>query len=315
MTDAQARAYKYLSEAIAEYDGPEREEFEFTVAAVRDRFLSNGVAAVTVRKKRVFIGMPRHSNIEPETWHAAHDAGSDGRVDAKLQDRCSSLLCAGFNECWADCVNGDFGPFDYFVLLHSDVRPQGKWIDEMIARCDEYDAIHVVAAIKDMRALTSTAVGPIDELFHRVRRITVPELLKMPDTFGYLKACEVLEEPVRSDWCLLPNTGCFMVKLGRWAIGFPGFTIRDRLVVRFPDGRSVLPNEALQMRVDGADMTGARVCAEVSPEDWNFGRWAASVGLRVGGTRGVKLDHFGKMTFPNYEPWGIWSRDEHYFSS
>lgn len=249
-------------------------------------------------KPSVFVAMPRYGSVEPESRIAAFVQATDGDVDVTVSDRCSSLLANSFNHAWCECVNAK--KHDFFCLIHADIAPSGMWLDIMVEECEEFDVLHVPVAIKDQRGTTSTAVGQVEDEWARVRRITVHELLQMPMTFG---AEEIGVEP---GWCLLPNTGLFLVKLAPWSRRMPGFTIKDR-IVNVSDSHGVLPAD----HPDAPDH--GTLHDQVVPEDWGFGRWCATQGLRVGATRKVNVDHIGRATYPNYAKFGIWTRDEYFF--
>lgn len=235
---------------------------------------------------RVFIGLPRYGQVDPEQQRSALlHATAD--VDVVVGDRCTSLLANGFNELWCQAAND--GSFSHWMLLHSDCAPQGPWLDTMLGEMDRCsaDVLHACTAIKDVRGLTSTAVGDLTNEWAPVRRVAVRELPKLPVTFG-VEATESLwgwtRDPARH---LLPNTGVMLVKFGSWVREFPGFCIRDRIV-------------------------GDPRVAQVVPEDWNFGFWCARRGLRVLATRAVSVDHYGRSVYATDRAWGEWDTDKYF---
>ncbi len=246
------------------------------------------------RKPTVLLAAPRYGPCEREVEAAIVRQATGGRFSTFTIDMPGSALPWGFNKCWSEWVN-DPKPKDYFVMLHSDVYPtEGGWVDVLIDALEEakVDIMHAVVAIKDERGLTSTALGDLDP-FNRVRRVTTTELSKLPDLFLVDHVWKSLGGEWPDPFHLLPNTGCMAVKLGGWCWEFPGFHFLDRLIDH--------PDEV------GKDLGGRRPrrLAQFSPEDWNFGRWLAENGLKVGGTRRLKVSHFGRHGFANWIAWGM----------
>jgi len=235
-------------------------------------------------KKRVLLSLPRCGQVEPESRFSGLGGGWHGdHFHVFTLDNSNSALTWNFNNAWCEFLNGDYA---YFGMLHSDIAVSGPWINALADALNERDAgiAHMVMAIKDERGLTSTAIGDPGDPWRPVRRITANELMGLPLVFdvhdlSYLQ--------YRGERCLLPNTGCMLVKRGDWCEKFPGFEIRNRLI-----------------EVDG------KRHAQFEPEDWNFGRWAANNGVRVIGSRQCETTHFGRFGFKNNYSWGAWKFDE-----
>ncbi len=275
-----------------------------------------------VARKRVFLAIPHTGHVELSTAMATFcHSTTDPRFGIHVTDQSSSLLAYGFNMKFADCISSP-QPFDYFCLLHSDIyphmeKPDQNWVATLIDELEAggYDAIHAVTAIKDPRGLTSTAIGRIDDEWAKVRRITIDEEIELPETWDMELLRKHLprfdEGPLKGHrLCLLPNTGVLMLKLGPWVDRFPGFTIRDRLIKYFPATKLVVPNDV------SCNASRSEYCyrAQVVPEDWGFGRWCAQNGLRVGCTRKVRTDHYGRTAFPNHQKWGMQKIDEYFLN-
>lgn len=240
--------------------------------------------------KTVLMALPRLGQPEFEQCQAAMCFASADRFGVTMDPQPSSLLAFGFNKAWCNFANG---PFDYFAMLHADIFPHGPWLDTMIDELENggYGVLHAAVAIKDTRGLTSTAIGSVDDLFGLVRRITVTELQKLPETFGYPEAIKVLEMPEKPRHGILPNTGVMLVKRDGFPFdSFRGFGIIDQIS-------------------KGAD---GKWKADVEPEDWAFGRWCGRNGVKVGCTRRVTTSHMGRASFPNNEAWGQWATDLHH---
>lgn len=277
-----------------------------------------------VAQKRVFLALPHTGHVELVTAMAAFcHSTTDPRFGINVADQCSSLLAYGFNIKWCDCISDPQG-FDYFLLLHSDIFPHldqgtiGNWVSVLIDELEShgYDAIHACSPIKDARGLTSTGVGRIDDEWAKIRRITVDELHELPETWDIdtLKTAlpKMDQGPlVGHRLCLLSNTGVLLVKIGPWVDRFPGFTIKDRIVKYFPKTGMVIPNDV------PCTASRSEYCyrAQVVPEDWGFGRWCAQNGLRVGCTRKVRVDHYGRQAFPNHQKWGQQKNDDYHFNN
>lgn len=253
---------------------------------------------------KVYLAVPRLGSPEFECTMALLMSSVREDAEVCVDSISSSLLAFGFNRMWCKFANDP--SYDYMVMLHSDhgpqvradikkERPQLTWLELLIEEleAEKCQAMHAVAAIKDVLGTTSTALGHRDAKFEPVRRITVRELMKLPDTFTTKDCVEGL------DWfgqqpngrALLPNTGVLAIKREGFPFEkFPGFCITD----------------AVQRDAEG------KYVALVEPEDWAFGRWCAREGLRVGGTKKVVTHHYGRSDFHTEEPWGMWERDENW---
>lgn len=235
--------------------------------------------------QKVFIGLPRLGQIEAESAVSAYVQATDGRFAVQAMASCSSLLANGFNHLFCNFLNDP--SYDYFALHHADVYPHGQWLDVMAAALDTHqaDVIHAVVPIKDLRGLTSTAVGSVGDKWS-CRRLTLTEIAKLPDVFDAEDVIRTLPGPWLPYPILLPNTGVLLIRRAEWCKTFPGFCITDRIY--HADGKAI---------------------AAVEPEDWAFGRWCAANGVRVLGTKAVKVDHYGRTAFPSYSAWGEWETD------
>lgn len=279
-----------------------------------------------VNGKRVFIGVPYHSGIEPEVSQAVYCSAGQGdpRFAVVVETRLSSLLCMGFNACWCDCQNSQ-EPFDYWLLNHADVQavnPDGcSWLARMVDLLEEHklDGLHVACTIKDNQGLSSTALGLLHDQWAPIRKLTLHELQELPEVFTtddfqehkwtdswastadswHWRASWLGEEGERPQVVLLPNTGLLLLKRGPWWDRFPGFNIQDRVVALCRDG-SLCPVEDY----DWENQPRVARASQVVPEDWNFGRWAALNGLRIGGTIAIETKHCGKAMYSNKVPYG-----------
>lgn len=250
---------------------------------------------------KIFLGQPCYGSIEMESADAVDKAlAGDSPHELTIMRLSSSLLANCFNTLLATCLQSnveatsDEELFDYFCLLHADVAPEAGWLETMIAELERYhlDVLHAVCAMKDGKGRTSTAGAYSDDPWEPVRRLTMTELKKLWPTFtsGILR--EQLDPEIK---ILLPNTGCMLLKVDEWLANFPGFEIRDRLVMEPSPGHRAAHWQAWTVS-----------------EDWNFGYWCAANGVRVGATTKVRTRHIGRTQFKTGVVWGE-ERDETYF--
>jgi len=123
--------------------------------------------------------------------------------------------------------------------------------------------------------LTSTAVAFSRDIWGPKRRITTRELERLPMVFS----AESLRPIFGDVYCLLPNTGCMLLR-GDWLKDCPAFTIIDRIVKR-----------------------GGKHKAENVSEDWLLGYWLAERGLKAGAIK-IPTTHYGRTSYSTAKPWG-----------
>jgi predicted O-methyltransferase YrrM len=235
---------------------------------------------------RILLAHPSYGAVERESYDSEkHSVPHDGQIEVHILPPKSSLLAHGFNDAVVACNRR--GGYDAFALIHADISCQAGWLAKMwqIMQDRELQVLHTIAPIKNSDGLTSTALAYSDDPWSLVRRLTMTELHKLPATFDINDIREHLDPDATA---LLPNTGCLLVRAGTWLEDFPGFAIMDRI------------------RRNGEDWD-----SDVVPEDWNFGFWCARTGLSVGGTREVRLSHWGRSGFHNNDIWGM-ETDKHW---
>jgi hypothetical protein len=188
-----------------------------------------------------------------------------------------SLLASNFNQLWCFALNlvhsGE--PVKYFAMLHDDIGPQDYWLDALIAELEDkqLDVLSVAVPIKDNRGMTSMALHSEGENWMPLSRLSMHDIHQLPETF----TSEDVGAP------LLLNTGCWVCKWDQSWCKKVHFEINDRIVF----------NQAAN-----------RFQAQTEPEDWFFSRLCHELGLKVGGTRKISLQHTGEMDFTNTRPWG-----------
>lgn len=171
---------------------------------------------------------------------------------------------------------------DHFAMLHTDIGAERAWIDTLIEELDRTgaDIMSVVVAIKDNRGLTTTGVRYPG--VWGTRRLTMKEVMRLPETFAITDT----DEP---DQILAINTGCWVARFPKdgWPDRFPGFQNEHRIVWR--NGEPV---------------------PDFDSEDWLFSDWAHAQGLKVYATRKVKAFHRGALDYPNDCAWGTCATEQ-----
>ena len=184
----------------------------------------------------------------------------------------SSLLALTFNMTLCAALKmRQTGEATHFLMLHDDIAPCGReWFMDLwqAYRDSTAQLIAAVVPVKDERGFTSTAC----ESFPwggKPRRYTMTEVMKMP--------AETFSEPG-----ILLNTGCMLFDLREPWVDKCHFEVKDSI-----------------------QWVNGEPCPQSASEDWNFTRQARENGCsRIYATRAVKLVHFGRQMFPNYQAWG-----------
>lgn len=195
----------------------------------------------------------------------------------RYEQNYGSLLAQNFNSLWCSALNDvhQGNRLDYFAMQHADIEPEDWWLDALIGEMEAngLDVLGVVAPIKDQKGLTSVALAHESGDPWRIKqRLTMREIFRLPMTF----TSEDVGHPI------LLNTGLWVCRFGDWAKKVR-FTINDRIAF---------------------DTEQDRYVPQVEPEDWYFSRLCHELGLKIGCTRKVKLNHRGGMSFSNSYAWG-----------
>jgi predicted O-methyltransferase YrrM len=203
-------------------------------------------------------------------------APPSGFKHVHLMEMSVSLLAHCFNNLWAVALN--LRPrVTHFLLWHSDILPAVDRWAEVLREQMEYHDVRVISAvspIKSAAGMTSTARdrGQFD-----ARRYSLAEILSGPET---LTSRDIPD--------LLINTGLMLVDLREpWAEQVH-FEINDRIVKE-----------------------GDRWVAQTEPEDWNFSRQLARLGVPFAATRAVAVEHVGEHRYSSAEAWGFPTDDEY----
>lgn len=236
----------------------------------------------------VALAMPAYGQVHPFAARAFWGCPSLGKHRCLPGASMSSLLARGFNIAWHTAVETRRlakPHVDYFCMLHADVVPEPGWVDLLVEEIEKHkaDVVSVVVPIKDTKGLTSTAIEYPPDPFEVERRLTMHEVMRLPETFG-------IEDVGYTDGrALLVNTGCWIADLSKPWVNDVCFTVRDDV----------------QHDADGTPRV------RCIPEDWGFSMWLRDRGAKVLATRRVKVSHHGGADgYPNDSAWGSWQDDE-----
>jgi hypothetical protein len=196
--------------------------------------------------------------------------------------RTSSLLADCFNTMWCEAINMNA---EYFVMLHPDIWPSPGWVSDLMRIRAErnVDVVSAVVAIKDNQGISSTAIGNPTDPWRLVKRLTMREVHKLPQTFSAAD-CGYPECP------LMVNTGCWICDLSRpWVRaldqnGMAKFCFNLHSRIRLLNG--TLQSESCRS------------------EDWEMSRHIWENGGTCLATREIETVHFGVHGFGNTSPWG-----------
>jgi SAM-dependent methyltransferase len=117
--------------------------------------------------------------------------------------------------------------------------------------------------------MTSMALQHPDDEWMPFARLSMHDVHQLPETF----TADDLGRP------LLLNTGCWVARWNQTWARQVHFSIEDRIAF----------NTACN-----------RYQAQTVPEDWHFSKQLNSLGLKIGATRKIAVNHRGEVDFPNY---------------
>jgi hypothetical protein len=235
-------------------------------------------------KTKTFLAFPYSGMAYPGAFFAGYQYACRDK-DKYLffpKDGPWGAHCELFNSIWCSALNSRARDgWTHFAMIHSDVEPEEYWLDKLLDEMERVnaDVLSVVLAIKDPRGLTSTCLMDKKTLY--IRRLTMKEVCKLPETFDATLAGE-------PDSYLLFSSGLWVCRFTEPWVERVWFEMRDR-VGRLPDGNFFAWNFS---------------------EDWGFARQCQEQGLRVFSTRKISAMHRGPVNFGNQKPWGTMERDE-----
>jgi len=239
-------------------------------------------------ERKVFLAFPTYGLVHFEAVQAAYAGCADTPValfrssDSRLPHNMNRLWCAALNS------RKQHG-WTHFAMLHSDVAPEAGWLTILIDEQERLgvDVMAAVVPIKDHHGLTSTGVW--NPQTGEVRRLTMTEVMQLPETFTAYDVADVLQPglKVRVDMPLLVNSGCFVCQFTtRWP---------ERVVWRFVD--EIVHHD------------DQRFEARTMSEDWDWSRQLAALEVKVAATRKVRLTHYGSEGWSNQGAWGDCQKD------
>jgi SAM-dependent methyltransferase len=231
--------------------------------------------------------VPHYGELTARAAFGAFRASAGG-LDVYLNFSSSSLLAQNMNVLWAGALNAARSGRrpDYFAMLHADIEPEPHWLDTLVGEMEEkgLDVLGVVAPIKDVRGVTSTALArPDGNTWRPHGRLTMREVYRLPETF----TSDDVGYP------LLLNTGCWVCRFDEAWARKVYFTVND--AIRFDPKKDIY-------------------FVQTESEDWFISRLFHELGLKVGATRKVPLGHRGGMVFGNTKPWGENEFDREYLT-
>jgi hypothetical protein len=237
---------------------------------------------------KVFIALPTYDNrVDSRQALFLYGARMDN-LQTTIKTRGLSALCWCFNWLWADCLNDR--TFDYFLMIHADIVPMypNRWMTKLINEANDAqaDLFSVVSPLKNQDGLTST--GLISNEHPKERRLSMTEIMAMPETFNATNVARVFGWEGDTNIRLLVNTGCMLIDLRR--------------------NRDKWEKMHFQTHDDVVRVNG-KLEATFEPEDWLFSKQAADFGLKVAATRSVKLIHSGHFDYTNEGAWGLKASD------
>lgn len=231
---------------------------------------------MSLPRPQLFLAMPGYGQLTAGAARGYWRASRLPDTQVARSYREGSLLAANFNALWCEALNfaaqGN-GP-DYFAMQHADIEPEDFWLDTLIKEMEAHDldVLGVAVPIKDQRGVTSLALARDDTNWRVHCRLTQADVMRLPETFTSADVGHPL----------LLNTGLWVCRFDlAWAKKVH-FEINDRIVIN-RDGKYI---------------------AECEPEDWYFSRLLHELGLRIGATRKIRLDHRGHASFCNQNVWG-----------
>lgn len=246
-------------------------------------------------KIKVMIGMPAGGHTSLRAVQGLFTSAL--KYDVAPVAFSVSALAYCFNQLWAHALAAHGrGEITHFAMLHSDVEPDKGWLDVLMDELIEkrLQVLSCVIPIKSQDGLTSTAVGPINDIWTQ-RRLTMAEVAELPETFTDKDLVEWKKAHHCEGWVLLLNTGCWVCDLSARPFqqvdshGDLRFTFTQKDRIRVDEKGQLIPHFA--------------------PEDWIFSRECHRAGLKIAATRKVKLAHSGPHQFSNQGVWGNLKED------
>lgn len=219
----------------------------------------------------LFLAVPTYSGwVKASGVMGIMLANPEGRQHIEFGQ--GSVLTLNFNRTWAKALNTRArGGWTHYGMHHADITAPEGWADVLIREMRRVgaDLISAVVPIKDGRRLSSHGAVQKDG---SVRRLTMKEVHRLPETFTSDDLPSVgVEGP------LVVNTGLFICDFtAPWVEEVHFHTLNG-----------------LERQSDG------NWKAAMMPEDWLFSHTLNERGLRIAGTRAIRVGHWGEVEFTN----------------
>jgi hypothetical protein len=231
---------------------------------------------------RVFMIQPRYGDVSdgaarafyrPHTRHnipaeLCLEIAGEARPSASATPRCFNI---GLMQA---LVARDNGLASHVAMIHSDIDPDGPWLNVLWGemRRLKVDLVAAVTAIKNDEGRTSTAIGDRDDPWKVNRFVAKADYGYLPDTFQPGDVCDEGE-------VLLVNTGLWLADLrAPWWDTFPGFQWFNRMY-----------------------KVGNVWHEDFRPEDWELSRHIDREGGTYAATWMVPIRHWGSKAYHNQE--------------
>ena len=238
----------------------------------------------------ILLGMPFAGNPDPYGYALLWTSTSKTASVIRLP-KTGLALPHDFNVLWATALNHyDAGKITHFAMLHDDVLPVEGWLDILMLELQRNDAdiVASVVAMKDEKGFTSTAIDDPSNPWNPLKRLTMAEVLELPETFS-------AADCGWPDRALLWNTGCWMADLRRPAFRRKAGQVIEPLAF---DTRARIAWNGTNRQVD------------FQSEDWWFSRRLHELGGKAMATRKTKCRHHGMTTYDSDHVWGTWKEDQ-----
>lgn len=239
-------------------------------------------------KPLVFIALPTHdgrmqfgtadASLRYLNWGTlAQVWGDDPPFDVRMEVHATSDLCRTFNLLWCAALNVGA---THFAMLHDDLVPHPNWLIRLWTTMQAHGAacVSAVSPIKDIRGLTSTAVGGADPhdgtedwRWEVVKQVTLEDLRSLPDVFS-ASDLGFAHHP------LLVNTGCMLLDI-------------KQITQKIPDFRFDMVHG---LHCDAAGVWRIR---NDRTEDWELSRDLYRVGLVALAHQGIQIKHYGGKVY------------------
>jgi hypothetical protein len=236
-----------------------------------------------MRHPKIILGLPGPA---PQSWRAAFTAFLASAGKHLVSMRNSGGSWDNFNKLWVDALNAAArGEATHFAMLHADIVAKPGWLDTLFDILDGrgLDLLSVAVPLKDDSGICSCGVVNPDYFWSPLKRFTLHELHRLPETF-------TAEDAGYPGFALAHNNGMWIADLRSpcWREKNPDGSLRACFDFR----RAIVADEHGVLHVIGES------------EDWRFSRMIGLSGAKTAITRAVTVAHCGGRDFCSDEPYG-----------